>query len=342
MASAIAKSRAVVITTRRNYGSSRFRRPVRAAPRNSRRDPCLDRPAAIAGVRQFAQCRARAFATPSRPDRVRISRRRRRFVDLEERAFHLVASIPDVRPIPPAPRLREGQRAVTVANAPSSDRNRAERLNRLQRFAELNLSSRAGGECRRERGTPPRSNLKVIDVRSLPRSQRDQTFSHCDQAVGVRSHRCGRSRSIISGGSGPASPRRCSLAHASAFRIPGITTRRPGSTRMNRSASSGIVDPVGHERLESRRRARRRARGSRARSRCSASRPRATCVSSSACRSAIPSSNGTRAMTATSELPAEREQLVLGRLVEDVVDHLHGVDEPRPQRLERRSPAPSG
>ena len=34
------------------------------------------------------------------------------------------------------------------------------------------------------------------------------------------------------------------------------------------------------------------------------------------------------------QLPAQREQLVLGCLVEDVVDHLHGVDQAGPQRPE--------
>ena len=56
----------------------------------------------------------------------------------------------------------------------------------------------------------------------------------------------------------------------------------------------------------------------------------------------LPSSNGTRAMTATSSSRQHGKQLVFRILIEDVVDHLHGVDEPGAKRLDARSPAPSG
>ena len=48
----------------------------------------------------------------------------------------------------------------------------------------------------------------------------------------------------------------------------------------------------------------------------------------------VPSSNGTRAITPTFMLAAGREQLVLRVLVEDVVDHLHGVDQPAAHGLD--------
>ena len=48
-----------------------------------------------------------------------------------------------------------------------------------------------------------------------------------------------------------------------------------------------------------------------------------------------PSSSGTRASTPMFSACAQREQIALGRLVEDVVDHLHGVDQAGPHDLER-------
>jgi hypothetical protein len=48
----------------------------------------------------------------------------------------------------------------------------------------------------------------------------------------------------------------------------------------------------------------------------------------------VPSSNGTRAITATPSFAAGGKQLVLGSLVEDVVDHLHGVDQAGAQRAQ--------
>ena len=48
-----------------------------------------------------------------------------------------------------------------------------------------------------------------------------------------------------------------------------------------------------------------------------------------------PSSNGTRAMTPTVQLLADGIEFVLRRLLEDVVDHLHGVDVALAQRLDR-------
>ena len=55
----------------------------------------------------------------------------------------------------------------------------------------------------------------------------------------------------------------------------------------------------------------------------------------------LPSSNGTRAMTAMSVRLAVGKQFVFRRLVEDVVDHLHAVDEAGLERAQdvRRLPA---
>jgi len=46
----------------------------------------------------------------------------------------------------------------------------------------------------------------------------------------------------------------------------------------------------------------------------------------------VPSSKGTRAITATSLSRAGGKQFVFGILIEDVVDHLHRIDQARARR----------
>ena len=124
--------------------------------------------------------------------------------------------------------------------------------------------------------------------------------------------------------------------------MPGMTVLTAGCWRMCRSASSGIDMPAGTtgrslvdalERLA-------QVVGLEVDVAEVPVRPRR--VRASACPVRLPSSNGTRAITAMLRRWHSDEQLVLGRLVEDVVDDLDAVDQIGGRAPSTRSPAASG
>ena len=122
--------------------------------------------------------------------------------------------------------------------------------------------------------------------------------------------------------------------------MPGNDRRHIGLERMNRRAISGSVMPAGSSGLRaSARSTREQVFRHEVGVPPVALRPATVLVSVPV---SVPSSNGTRAMTATFSSRQSGEQLVLGRLVEDVVNHLHRVDQAGAQACEGRSPAPSG
>ena len=121
------------------------------------------------------------------------------------------------------------------------------------------------------------------------------------------------------------------------LRMPGITVLTAGCCRMCRSASSGIVMPCG---TTGRSRSTRSSVGREVLGRevdvAEVSRP-ASATPRVSVPVRLPSSNGTRAMTAMSFSLAGGKELVLGVLIEHVVDDLHRVDEPGVERPQRRS-----